>query len=71
MSSLALIAHDNNRETLNRFELVATRHTARLLERKVGLAVQELLSGPRAATPRSPRWPPSGPSTPSFSSWTR
>jgi methylglyoxal synthase len=57
MSSLALIAHDNkkvdllawatfNRETLNRFELVATRHTARLLERKVGLAVQELLSGP-------------------------
>jgi len=57
MSSLALIAHDNkkvdllawatfNREMLNRFELVATRHTARLLERKVGLAVQELLSGP-------------------------
>jgi len=56
MSTLALIAHDNkkvdllawatfNREMLSRFELIATRHTARLLERKVGLALQELLSG--------------------------
>jgi len=54
---LALIAHDNkkvdlvawatfNRETLARFTLVATRHTARLLEDKVGLVVEELLSGP-------------------------
>ncbi len=54
---LALIAHDNkkvdlvawatfNRETLARFFLVATRHTARLLEDKVGLDVEELLSGP-------------------------
>ncbi len=54
---LALIAHDNkkvdlvawatfNRETLARFLLVATRHTARLLEDKVGLVVEELLSGP-------------------------
>ena len=54
---LALIAHDNkkvdlvawatfNRETLARSSLVATRHTARLLEDKVGLEVEELLSGP-------------------------
>ena len=54
---LALIAHDNkkvdlvawatfNRETLTRFSLIATRHTARLLEDKVGLDVEELLSGP-------------------------
>ena len=54
---LALIAHDNkkvdlvawatcNRETLARFSLIATRHTARLLERKIGLPVEELLSGP-------------------------
>ena len=54
---LALIAHDNkkvdlvawatfNRETLARFSLVATRQTARLLEDKVGLDVEELLSGP-------------------------
>ena len=54
---LALIAHDNkkvdlvawaafNRETLARYTLVGTRHTARLLERKIGLPVEELLSGP-------------------------
>lgn len=54
---LALIAHDNkkvdlvawatcNRETLARFSRIATRHTARLLERKIGLPVEELLSGP-------------------------
>ncbi len=54
---LAVIAHDTkkvdlvawatfNRETLARFTLVATRHTARLLEDKVGLVVEELLSGP-------------------------
>jgi len=57
MKRLAIIAHDNkkvdlvawatfNRETLARFELIATRHTARLLERKIGLPVEELLSGP-------------------------
>jgi methylglyoxal synthase len=57
MKRLALIAHDNkkvdlvawatfNRETLARFSLIATRHTARLLERKIGLPVEELLSGP-------------------------
>ena len=54
---LALIAHDNkkvdlvawatfNRDTLAAFPLVATRHTARLLRDKVGLDVEELLSGP-------------------------
>ena len=54
---LALIAHDNkkvdfvawatfNRETLARFSLIATRHTARLVRDKVGLDVAELLSGP-------------------------
>jgi methylglyoxal synthase len=53
---VALIAHDNRKidlvawatfhwETLARFSLVATRHTARLLERKVGLLVEELLPG--------------------------
>lgn len=55
-STLALIAHDNkkvdlvawatfNRETLTRFRLVATRHTARVVREKVGLEVEELLSG--------------------------
>lgn len=54
---LALIAHDNkkvdfvawatfNRETLAQFDLVATRHTARLVRDKVGLEIEELLSGP-------------------------
>ena len=54
---LALIAHDNkkvdlvawatfNRDTLAAFPLIATRHTARLLRDKVGLDVEELLSGP-------------------------
>jgi methylglyoxal synthase len=52
-----LIAHDNkkvdivvwatfNRDTLARFQLVATRHTARLVREKVGLDVEEVLSGP-------------------------
>jgi methylglyoxal synthase len=56
MQTLALIAHDNkkadlvawatfNRGTLATFPLVATRHTARLLRDKVGLNVDELLSG--------------------------
>ncbi len=51
---LALIAHDNkkvdlvawatfNRDTLAGFSLTATRHAARLLERKIGLPVEELL----------------------------
>ena len=54
---LALIAHDNkkvdfvawatyNRETLAQFNLVATRHTAQLVRDKVGLEIDELLSGP-------------------------
>jgi methylglyoxal synthase len=54
---LALIAHDHkkvdliawatfNREILTDFELIATRHTARLIRDKVGLDVEELLSGP-------------------------
>jgi len=54
---LALIAHDNkkvdfvawatfNRETLSQFELIGTRHTARLVRDKVGLEIEELLSGP-------------------------
>jgi methylglyoxal synthase len=53
---LALIAHDNkkvdlvawatfNRDTLARFRLVATRHTAGLIGKKVGLEVETLLSG--------------------------
>lgn len=57
MRRLALIAHDNkkvdlvawatfNRDTLARFCLIATRHTARLIREKVGLDVEELLSGP-------------------------
>lgn len=54
---LALIAHDHkkvdliawatfNREILTEFDLIATRHTARLIRDKVGLDVEELLSGP-------------------------
>ncbi len=35
-----------NRETLAQFDLVATRHTARLVRDKVGLEIAELLSGP-------------------------
>ena len=57
MRKLALIAHDGkkvdliawatfNRDTLAGFALVATRHTARLIRDKVGLEVDELLSGP-------------------------
>jgi methylglyoxal synthase len=57
MKRLALIAHDHkkvdlvawatfNRDTLARFPLVATRHTAKLLREKIGLEVAELLSGP-------------------------
>lgn len=57
MKTLALIAHDNkkvdlvawatfNRDTLARFHLVGTGHTARLVAAKVGIDVEELLSGP-------------------------
>ncbi len=57
MPTIAVIAHDNkkadlvawatfNRESLARFHLVATRHTARLLQDTVGLTVRWLLSGP-------------------------
>src|SRR5712691_4601408 len=57
IQKLALIAHDHkkvdlvawatfNRDTLAGFELIATRHTARLVRDKVGLEVEELLSGP-------------------------
>lgn len=56
MKTLALISHDNkkvdlvawatyNRETLKRFKLVATANTGRLLQEKVGLEVESLLSG--------------------------
>lgn len=54
---LALIAHDNkkadlvawatfNRETLARFSLCGTRHTSRLVQEKIGLEIEQLLSGP-------------------------
>jgi methylglyoxal synthase len=58
MKALALIAHDHkkadlvawatfNRDTLARFRLLATSHTARLMQDKVGLTVEQLLSGPQ------------------------
>ena len=57
MGTLAVTAHDNektdlvawatfNRESLAGFKLIATRHTARLMQDKVGLSVEWLLSGP-------------------------
>ena len=57
MGTVAVIAHDNkkadlvawatfNRESLARFNLVATRHTERLMQDTVGLSVEWLLSGP-------------------------
>jgi methylglyoxal synthase len=57
VTALALIAHDGkkvdivawatfNRETLARFRLVATSRTATLVAGKVGLDVEQLLSGP-------------------------
>jgi methylglyoxal synthase len=57
MRSLALIAHDGkkvdiiawatfNRDTLAQFRLCGTGHTARLIRDKVGLEVEQLLSGP-------------------------
>jgi hypothetical protein len=73
---LALIAHDNkkvdfvawatyNRETLAQFDLVATRHTARLVRDKVGLEIAELLSGPEGGDAQI------APSTRCSSSWIR
>jgi methylglyoxal synthase len=57
MRRLAVVAHDNkkvdlvawatfNRGTLAQFVTVATGHTARLLQEKVGLDVEAVLSGP-------------------------
>ncbi len=57
MKRIALIAHDNkkvdlvawatfNRETLARFALCGTRQTSRLVQEKVGLDIEQLLSGP-------------------------
>ena len=56
MRTIALIAHDNkkvdivswaqfNRETLSRFRLIATSHTAQMIRQKVGLEVETVLSG--------------------------
>lgn len=56
MKTFALIAHDNkkvdlivwasyNRESLKKFRLLATGHTGKLLQEKVGLMVETLLSG--------------------------
>jgi len=58
MKTLALISHDHkkvdlvawatyNRETLRGFRLVATETTGRLLEGKVGVQVETVLSGPK------------------------
>ncbi len=58
MKSLALVSHDNkkvdliawahfNRDTLQRFRLVATATTGRLLKQKVGIEVETVLSGPQ------------------------
>jgi methylglyoxal synthase len=58
MKSLALIAHDGkkadlvafatyNRTALTKFHLVATATTGRLLQEKVGLEVETVLSGPQ------------------------
>ena len=57
MRRLAIVAHDNkkvdlvawatfNRGSLACFVIVATGHTARLLQDKVGLDVEAVLSGP-------------------------
>lgn len=58
MKSLALVSHDNkkvdliawasfNRDTLQRFRLVATATTGHLLKQKVGIEVEMVLSGPQ------------------------
>jgi len=54
---LALIAHDNkkvdfvawatfNRDALAQFALCGTRQTSRLVQEKVGLEIEQMLSGP-------------------------
>jgi methylglyoxal synthase len=76
---LALIAHDNkkvdlvawatfNRKTLAEFDLMATRHTARLVRDKVGLEAEELLSGPEGGDAQIAARVATGPSTSSSSS---
>lgn len=56
--TLALIAHDGkkadmlafameHKDILSRYELVATRTTGQLLSEKVGLKIEQMLSGPR------------------------
>jgi methylglyoxal synthase len=58
MKSIALIAHDGkkadlvafatyNRNALSKFHLVATATTGQLLQQKVGLDVETVLSGPK------------------------
>lgn len=58
MRTLGLVSHDNkkvdllawanyNRGTLQRFRLVATATTGRLLKEKVGIAAETVLSGPQ------------------------
>lgn len=57
LSTIALIAHDGkkadmvafamqNRELLSRFQLIGTGTTGKLIEDKVGVPVQRVLSGP-------------------------
>ena len=56
-TTLALVAHDgkkadmvafalSHKDVLQRYELVATRTTGKLLKEKCGLPVQQMLSGP-------------------------
>lgn len=58
LKTLALIAHDGkkadmvafameHKDILARYELVATSTTGQLLEEKIGLIVERMLSGPR------------------------
>ena len=58
IKTLALIAHDgkkadmvafamDHKDILSRYELVATSTTGQLLEEKIGLKVERMLSGPR------------------------
>jgi methylglyoxal synthase len=58
MKTIALIAHDGkkvdmiawatfNRDRLENYHLIATRTTGKLLQEKVGLQVERVLSGPK------------------------